>query len=63
MKKLSKRIIKGATKEALNSSTRAVSGALTDLAKETIKEEIDKSGVTETVKLNLKRTATKLKKE
>jgi len=63
MKKLSKRIIKGVTKEALNISTRAVSGALTDLAKETIKEEIEKSGVTETVKLSLKRTATKFKEE
>ncbi|MCK4849633.1 MAG: hypothetical protein KAT16_11430, partial [Candidatus Heimdallarchaeota archaeon] len=63
MKKLSKRIVKGATKEALNISTRAVSGALTDLAKESIKEEIDKSGITETVKQNLIRTATKFKEK
>jgi hypothetical protein len=61
MKKLSKRIVKGATKEALNISTRAVSGALTDIAKESIKEEIEKSGVTETVKQNIIKTATKLK--
>ena len=63
MKKLSKRIVKGATKEALNISTRAVSGALTDIAKESIKEEIEKSGVTETVKKNLKKTATKFKEK
>ena len=63
MKKLSKRIVKGATKEALNISTRAVSGALTDIAKESIKEEIDKSGVTETVKHNIKKTATKFKEK
>ncbi|MHA1237340.1 MAG: hypothetical protein ACTSQ9_06765 [Candidatus Hodarchaeales archaeon] len=61
MKKLSKRIVKGATKEALNISTRAVSGALTDIAKESIKEEIEKSGVTETVKQNIIKTATKFK--
>jgi len=63
MKKLSKRIVKGATKEALNISTRAVSGALTDIAKESIKEELDKSGVTETVKQNIKKTATKFKEK
>ncbi|MHA1444426.1 MAG: hypothetical protein ACTSR4_06725 [Candidatus Hodarchaeales archaeon] len=63
MKKLSKRIVKGATKEALNISTRAVSGALTDIAKESIKEEIEKSGVTETVKQNLLKTATKFKEK
>ena len=63
MKKLSKRIVKGATKEALNISTRAVSGALTDLTKESIKEEIEKSGVTETVKQNLIKTATKFKEK
>ena len=61
MKRLSKRIIKGVAKEALNISTGAVSGDLTDLAKESIKEEIKKSGVTETVKQNIKRTTTKLK--
>ncbi len=63
MKKLSKRIVKGATKEALNISTRAVSGALTDIAKESIKEEIERSGVTDAVKLNLKKTATKFKEK
>ena len=63
MKKLSKRIVKGATKEALNISTRAVSGALTDIAKESIKEEIEKSGVTETVRQNLLKTATKFKEK
>ena len=63
MKKLSRRILKGATKEVLNISTRAVSGDLTDLAKESIKQDVETSGVTETVKIHLKKTAIRFKEK
>ena len=50
MKKLVKDATKKVGKEALNISTRAVSGVISEIAKESIKEELEKSGVTESFK-------------
>ena len=46
MKKQVKDATKKAGKEALNISTRAVSGTMSKITKESIKEEWEKSGVT-----------------
>lgn len=59
MKKITKKVIKGASKEALNVTTRAVGGAAADIAKESIKEELEKSGVTEMVKDRIHKTTKK----
>ncbi|MFX0015722.1 MAG: hypothetical protein ACFFB2_01395 [Promethearchaeota archaeon] len=59
MKKITKKIVKGASKEALNVTTRAVGGAAADIAKESIKEELERSGVTEMVKDKIQRTTKK----
>ncbi|PWI48344.1 hypothetical protein CEE45_07045 [Candidatus Heimdallarchaeota archaeon B3_Heim] len=50
MKKLVKDATKKVGKEALNISTRVVSGTISEIAKESIKEELEKSGVTESLK-------------
>ena len=50
MKKLVKDATKKVGKEDFNISTRAVSGAISEIAKESIKEELEKSGVTESLK-------------
>lgn len=52
--------MKGATKEALNVTTRAVGGAAADIAKESIKEELEQSGVTDIVKDKIHKTTKKL---
>ncbi len=59
MKKITKKIVKGASKEALNITTRAVGGVAADIAKESIKEELEKSGVTEIVKDKIHETTKK----
>ena len=63
MTKFSRRILKRATKKALKISTHAVSGDLTDLAKESISEDLETSSVTETVRRNLKKTSIKFKEK
>lgn len=60
MKKITKKIVKGASKEALNITTRAVGGAAADIAKESIKEELEKSGVTDMVKEKIHKASKKL---
>ncbi len=59
MKKLVKDATKKVGKEALNLSTRAVSGAISEIAKESIKEELEKSGVTESFKETFSRRVKK----
>lgn len=61
MKKITKKVVKGASKEALEITTRAVSGAAADIVKETIKEELEKSGVTEAVKDKISKTTKRMK--
>ena len=63
MRKLSRRILKGATKEALKISIQAVSGDLTDYAKESIKEDMEKVGISETVKRNIKKSTINIKEK
>jgi len=52
--------VKGASKEAVNITTRAVGGAVADIAIESIKEEIEKSGVKNMVKVQIHKTTMKL---
>jgi len=61
MKKLTKKVVKGASKEALEITTRAVSGAAADIVKDTLKEELEKSGVTEAVKDKISKTTKRMK--
>ncbi len=61
MKKLTKKVVKGASKEALEITTRAVSGVAADIVKDTIKEELEKSGVTEAVKDKISKTTKRMK--
>ena len=52
--------MRGVSKEALNITTRAVGGAAADIAKESIKEELEKSGVTDMVKDKIHKASKKL---
>jgi len=61
MKKLTKKVVKGASKEALEITTRAVSGVAADIVKDTLKEELEKSGVTEAVKDKISKTTKRMK--
>jgi hypothetical protein len=60
MKKFTKKVVKGASKEALEITTRAVSGAAADIAKDTVKEKLEKSGVTDTVKEKITKTTKRM---
>ena len=60
MKKFTKKIVKGASKEVLKMSTTAVSDTAADIAKDTIKEELEKGGVTDTVKDKITKTTKRI---
>ncbi|MFX0085402.1 MAG: hypothetical protein ACFFAU_06985 [Candidatus Hodarchaeota archaeon] len=60
MKKFTKKIVKNASKEALELTTRAVSGAAVDIAKDTVKEGLEKSGVTDAVKEKITKTTKRM---
>ncbi len=60
MKKITKKVVKGASKEALEITTRAVSGVAADIVKDTLKEELEKSGVTEAVKDKISKTTKRM---
>lgn len=59
--KTHKKSCEGASKEALEITTRAVSGAAADIVKDTLKEELEKSGVTEAVKDKISKTTKRMK--
>jgi hypothetical protein len=60
MKKLSKKIAKKTSKEALNITTRAIGGSAADIVKESLKEELEKTGVTDVVKEKIEKTSKKI---
>jgi hypothetical protein len=60
MKRLTKKIAEKTGKEALNITTIAVGGAAADIAKESLKEELEKSNVTDTVKESFQKTTKRI---
>jgi len=60
---MTKKIVKKGAKEALNISTRAVSGVAADIAKESLKDELKKTGITKAVKGKLEKSSKLIKDE
>ena len=56
MKDLTKKVVKKGSKEALNITTRAVTGAVAEIAKESIKTELEKSGVSDSVRKKMSKS-------
>lgn len=60
---MTKKIVKKGAKEALNISTRAVSGVAADIAKESLKDELKKTGVPKAVKEKLEKSSKLIRNE
>ncbi|NHJ00878.1 MAG: hypothetical protein EAX86_01995 [Candidatus Heimdallarchaeota archaeon] len=63
MKDLTKKMVNKGSKEALNITTRGLTGSIADVAKESIKDEIQRSGVSDSVIKKISKSMKKLVKD
>ena len=60
---MTKKIVKKGAKEALNMSTQAVNGVAADIVKESLKDELKKSGVTKALKEKIEKSSRFIRNE